>query len=342
MSLTEYSPGDVLTASSLNANLAFAASSSNTNVIINGAMQVAQRGTSTASITGATFGGADRWKASPSAMGTWTQSVENDAPTGSGLRKSSKMLCTTADASPAANDHVVFVTALEGQNVQQFLKGTSSAKQFSLSFWVKSNVTGTYIANLYDNDNTRWCSASYSISASATWEKKTITLPADTTGQFDNDNDNSLVLHMFLGAGSTYTSGTLATTWNANAFANANIAVGQTNLAAATSNYWQITGVQLEVGSVATPFEFEDISTTLAKCFRYFERLETTMQLGNGGGSNNTWVFWSFKARKRATPTYTTTGAQTGSGVGIDNVWAFRSGGNDVSMVAGDTASAEL
>jgi hypothetical protein len=167
-------------------------------------------------------------------------------------------------------------------------------------------------------------------------------LPADTTGQFDNDNDNSLVLHMFLGAGSTYTSGTLATTWNANAFANANIAVGQTNLAAATSNYWQITGVQLEVGSVATPFEFEDISTTLAKCFRYFERLETTMQLGNGGGSNNTWVFWSFKARKRATPTYTTTGAQTGSGVGIDNVWAFRSGGNDVSMVAGDTASAEL
>jgi hypothetical protein len=340
MSLTEYSPGDVLTASSLNANLAFAASSSNTNVIINGAMQVAQRGTSTASITTSAYNTADRFFNDISSFGTWTQSVENDAPTGSGFRKSLKMLCTTADASPAAADYNFISQLFEGQNLQRFAKGTASAKQFSLSFWVKSNKTGTYIAELFDIDNTRQVSASYTISVSGTWEKKTITFPADTTGAFDNDNALSLILNFGLGAGSDRTSGTLNTIWAANTTANRY--VGQTNLAAATSNYWQITGVQLEVGSVATPFEFEDISTTLAKCFRYFERLETTMQLGNGGGSNNTWVFWSFKARKRATPTYTTTGAQTGSGVGIDNVWAFRSGGNDVSMVAGDTASAEL
>ena len=245
---------------------------SNRNVVINGAMQVAQRGTSTASITSPTFGAADRFVIGPITMGTWTQSVEADAPTGSGFRKSSKVLVTTADASPAVGDHVVFTTALEGQNLQQFAKGTASAKQFTLSFWVKSNVTGTYIANLYDNDNTRWCSASYSISASATWEKKTITFPADTTGAFDNDNSASLILHMFLGAGTTYTSGTLATAWNADAFASANIAVGQTNLAATINNYWQITGVQLEVGSVATPFEFEQISDTLAKCQRYYWR----------------------------------------------------------------------
>jgi hypothetical protein len=241
---------------------------SNRNVIINGAMQVAQRGTSTASVTTSGYYTADRFNGLVSSMGTWTQSVEADAPTGSGFRNSLKMLCTTADASPAAGDLLVIQQAIEGQNLQNFLKGTASAKQFSLSFWVKSNVTGTYIAELFDTDNTRSVSASYTVSVSGTWEKKTITFPADTTGAFDNDNGGSLALNHWLGAGTTFTSGTLATTWATTT--SANRAVGQTNLAAATSNYWQITGVQLEVGAVATPFEFEDYSTTLAKCQRYY------------------------------------------------------------------------
>jgi len=244
---------------------------SNRNVIINGAMQVAQRGTSTASITTSGFYTADRFNGLVSSMGTWTQSVEADAPTGSGFRNSLKMLCTTADASPAAGDLLVIQQAIEGQNLQQFLKGTASAKQFSLSFWVKSNVTGTYIAELNDTDNTRSVSASYTVSVSGTWEKKTITFPADTTGAFDNDNGGSLALNYWLGAGTTFTSGTLATTWAATT--SANRAVGVTNLAAATNNYWQVTGVQLEVGSVATPFEFEDYGTTLAKCQRYYHRM---------------------------------------------------------------------
>jgi hypothetical protein len=243
---------------------------SNRNVIINGAMQIAQRGTSTASITATGYYTADRFPIGLSSLGTWTQSQEADAPTGSGLRNSLKVLCTTADASPAAGDFMFLQQSLEGQNVQQFLKGTSSAKQFALSFWVKSNVTGTYIAEIRDADNTRTVATSYTISASATWEKKTIIFPADTTGAFDNDNAVSLQLSFWLGAGTTYTSGTLQTTWAAQT--NANRAVGQTNLAAATSNYWQVTGVQLEVGSVATPFEFEDYSTTLAKCQRYYTR----------------------------------------------------------------------
>jgi hypothetical protein len=238
------------------------------NVIINGAMQVHQRGTSTASITTGGYYTADRWNTSITSIGTWTESIENDAPTGSGFRKSLKFLCTTADASPSAGDLFLVRQFQEGQNSQQFLKGTSSAKQFSLSFWVKSNVTGTYIAELRDNDNTRAVSASYTISASATWEKKTIVFPADTTGVFDNDNARSLDLHFCLATGSTYSSGTLATTWES--ITNANRYVGQTNLAAATNNYWQVTGVQLEAGAVATPFEFEDYGTTLAKCQRYF------------------------------------------------------------------------
>lgn len=238
------------------------------NVVINGAMQVAQRGTSVTGITTGGYRTADRFIFNVGTIGTWTQTVENDAPTGSGFRKSLKVLCTTADASPAAGDNLNVGQYFEGQNLQQFLKGTASAKQFTLSFWVKSNVTGTYIVNLYDNDNTRSVSASYTISASATWEKKTITFPADTTGAFDNDNALSLYAFWWLGAGSNFTSGTLNTTWAS--ATDANRAVGQTNLASATNNYWQITGVQLEAGSVATPFEFEQWDTTYAKCLRYF------------------------------------------------------------------------
>jgi hypothetical protein len=273
------------------------------NVVINGAMQVAQRGTS---VTGNTVGGyltADRWQVNTSAsFGTWTETVENDAPTGSGFRKSLKRLCTTAQASPASTAEQQFRTRLEGQNLQQFLKGTSSAKQFALSFWVKSNVTGTYICELEDQDNSRNVSASYTISASATWEKKTIIFPADTTGAFDNDNASSLAVIWWLGAGTNFTSGTLATTWGTPTTANR--AVGQTNLAAATNNYWQVTGVQLEAGAVATPFEFEDYGTTLAKCQRYYYRTGYG-RIGHGIASSTTVVKYaiSVPVTMRACPT---------------------------------------
>lgn len=246
------------------------------NVIINGAMQVHQRGTSTTGITSTGYYVADRWSQGISSMGTWTQTIENDAPTGSGFRKSLKLLCTTSDASPAATDLVSFLHDFEGQNVQRFAKGTSLAKGFSLSFWVKSNVTGTYVVCLQDLDNTRYVGAQYTVSVSETWEKKTITFPADTTGAFDNDNAASLRLRFWLGAGSDRTSGTLRTSWTSTT--TADLAVGQTNVAAATNNYWQITGVQLEAGAVATPFEFEDYGTTLAKCQRYYWRSQDTGQ----------------------------------------------------------------
>ena len=239
------------------------------NIIINGDMQIAQRATSVASITAASYNTADRWQSVITTQGTWTQSVENDAPTGSGFAKSLKMLCTTADASPAAGDLIQITQRIEGQNIQQVKKGTAAAEQLTVSFWVKSNVTGTYIVELYDLDNTRSVSKSYTINASATWEKETITFPADTTGAFDNDNAGSLRLNFWLGGGTDYTSGTLATTWVSTT--NTNRAVGQTNLASATNNYWQITGVQLEVGDTATPFEFKPFDKELEECRRYYE-----------------------------------------------------------------------
>jgi hypothetical protein len=285
------------------------------NVIINGAMQVAQRGTSTASITGDGYFTADRWRDSLSSLGTWTQSVENDAPTGSGFRKSLKMLCTTANASPSAGAYNVFSQKLEGQNIQQFAKGTASAKQFAVSFWVKSNVTGTYVLEIYDMDNNRQVSASYTVSSSATWEKKTIIFPADTTGAFDNDNAQSLEFNFWLGAGTTYTSGTLNTTWAS--ATSATRAVGQTNLASATNNYWQVTGVQLEAGAVATPFEFEDYETTLAKCQRYYQRIAPGLANGSFGGfgaaGSTTGADFDFvlPVQMRATPTSIDVSGQT-------------------------------
>jgi hypothetical protein len=285
---------------------AFAAPVTNRNLIYNGAMQVAQRGTSTASITAGGYYTADRWFHAITTMGTWTDTIENDAPTGSGFRKSLKILCTTADAAPAAGDLLFVDQRLEGQDVQRIRKGTSSAQQLTLSFWVKSNVTGTYVLNLLDNDNSRVVGAQYTISASGTWEKKTITFPADTTGAFDNDNAASLRPIWFLGAGTNFTSGTLNTTWAS--ATDANRAVGQTNLAAATNNYWQITGVQLEVGDTATEFEFKSFGEELRECQRYYWRNTPGSIFGHhpmGGGISTTSQAFNFQSKvsMRATPT---------------------------------------
>jgi hypothetical protein len=238
------------------------------NLMYNGAMQVAQRGTSETGITTSGYYTADRWQLGLAGLGTWTQTVEADGPTGSGFVKSLKMECTTADAAPAANDIMTMNQRFEGQDLQGLKKGTSDAESLTLSFWVKSNVTGTYVVNVLDLDNTRSISQSYSVSSSGTWEKKTLTFAGDTTGAFDNDNGASLLVRWFLGAGTTYTSGTLGTSWASTV--NGDIAAGQTNLAASTSNYWQVTGVQLEAGPVATSFEHKPYGVELAECQRYY------------------------------------------------------------------------
>jgi hypothetical protein len=293
-------------------------------------MQVAQRGTSTASITTSGYYTVDRFRTSIGELGTWTQTLENDAPTGSGFAKSLKVLCTTADAAPSGTDQIYISQRIEGQNLQSIRKGTANAQQLTLSFWVKSNVTGTYIVELKDIDNTRTVSAAYSIASSGTWEKKTIVFPADTTGAFDNDNANSLEFRWHLGAGSDRTSGTLQTVWGSEVLANS--AVGQTNLAAATNNYWQITGVQLEVGAVATPFEFKPIEQELAECQRYYYRItpqNTLGRLGCGNVSSTTSaeIGFVFPNTMRTSPT-----ALEQSGTAGD--YSVRSGSNNTTCSA--------
>jgi hypothetical protein len=280
------------------------------NVLINGAMQVSQRSAVGTAVTGITTGGyktADRWDLNMTTFGTWSQTCIADAPTGSGLRNSLKMACTSAYASPAAGNEMQIRQKLEGQNIQVFRKGTSSAKTFVLSFWVKSFQTGTFICELEDQDNSRNVSASYTVLASGVWEQKFITFPADSTGQFDNDSNSSLAVIWWIGAGSNFTSGTLATTWVTPTTANR--AVGQTNVASSTNNYWQITGVQLEANLQPTPFEQRPIGIELALCQRYYEKEQTILQQMYWASDATGTVYggsFVFNTAKRAAPSIKT------------------------------------
>ncbi len=277
------------------------------NLIINGDMSIAQRGTSQASAGDAsgTYDTVDRFAFANQNMGAFTISQDTDVPSSQGFAKSLKLDCTTADASPATNDYLIFLQRFEGQNLQYLLKGTSSAQSLTLSFWVKSNKTGTYIAELRDNDNTRSISKSYTIDSASTWEKKTITYDGDTTGAFDNDNASSLTVQFWLGAGTDFTSGTLATSWES--ITNANRAVGQVNLADSTSNEWYVTGIQLEAGQVASDFEFLPVDVNLQRCQRYYQLI-----VGGAGQSWGPAVYYSsssvyssnfLKTEMRAVPT---------------------------------------
>jgi len=283
------------------------------NIIINGDMSIAQRGTSTASITGNTYA-LDRFLLSFSgSQGTWTVAQSSTVPSGQGFATSTKIDCTTADASPAAGDRIFYAQRIEGQNLQYLKKGTSSAESTTLSFWVRSNKTGTYIANLFDNDNSRHISKSYTISSADTWEKKTITFAGDTSGTFGNDNARSLDLRLYLGAGTNYTSGTLATSWES--ATNANAAVGQVNLADSTSNEWYVTGIQLEAGTSASDFEFLPVDVNFDRCQRYFQTcfLQFFVLARFKASSGNPINCFIYPKEMRAAPTYGTTGTFTTS-----------------------------
>ena len=256
------------------------------NIIINGDMSIAQRGTSATGLGNGDSGyhTVDRWRFTETGNVTFefTQSQSTDVPTGQGFATSLKMDCTTAQASPAANDFLQFHQRFEGQNLQYLKKGTSNALSLTASFWVKSNKTGTYICELYDSDNTRQISKSYTINSADTWEKKTLTFAGDTTGAFDNDNNQSLILNFFLSAGTDFTSGTLQTSWGS--LTQANRAVGQVNLADNTANEWYITGVQLEAGTTASDFEFLPHDVNLQRCQRY---CNAVMNYGSGNAVGN-------------------------------------------------------
>jgi hypothetical protein len=280
-------------------------------------MSIAQRGTSASGITSSGYQTVDRLTLDLNSAGTWTVSQDTDVPTGQGFSKSFKLACTTANASLSASNRIAFRQFFEGQMFQLLKKGTSNAESVTLSFWVKSNKTGTYVIELYDHDNSRHINKSYTINSADTWEKKTLTFAGDTTGSLDNDNALSFHLEFWLGAGSTYTSGSLQTSWGSNTTANR--AVGVVNLADSTSNYINFTGVQLEVGTSASDFEFLPYDVNLNRCERYFQFWQGWM-----GMFTQTTQFAStgtFRTQMRSAPS-----------ASIDGVAVFTDGQNDFTQ----------
>ena len=284
---------------------------SNRNLVINGDMAVAQRGTSTSSVTSSGYYACDRWKLLDNSDATLTISQATDLPSGQGFNNSFKIDVTTADSSVGAGQYAIVRQCFEGQFLQRLQKGFSTAKSSTVSFWVKSGLTGTHICRLYDHDNSRQISKSYTVNAADTWEHKTITFAGDTsTGDpLDDDNAQSMTLDFWLLAGSNYTSGSLQTTWADDTAANS--AVGQVNVLGNASYNWLITGVQLELGEVATPFEHESFGDNLARCQRYFyapvPKGSATSYFSNGWQYNASLLigFLYHPVEMRANPTLT-------------------------------------
>ena len=278
----------------------------NRNVVINGNMSVAQRATSATGIGSATgYNVCDRWVVGGSSTdGRLTLSQDSSAP--SGFANSLKFDCTTADTSIASGEALNIQHRFEGQNLQAFAKGTSDAKPFALSFYVKGNASATYVAELYDNDNTRQISKTFNVTTD--WTRVELTYPADTTGAFDDDNALSLYLLIWLHGGSNYTSGTLnSSSWAS--VTTANRAVGISSFFDSTDRTFFITGVQLEVGQNPTEFEHEPFERTLAECQRYFykENYSSTGPYSCQYSSTHRFVHQFHPVEMRTAPTSTFT-----------------------------------
>jgi len=264
-----------------------------TPLIINGDMAIAQRGTSVTGVSGYTTVDRFRVVGSGDAVDELSLTHEQSTDSPDGFANSYKITVSTPETTLAAEEMIRVEQRLEGQNLQLLKKGTSDAEAVTLSFYVKGSVTGTYIVNLHDNDNDRVIAVSYTINSANTWEKKVLSFAGDTTGTLDNDNARSLSLYWYLGNGTDWTSGTLGTSWAA--FTRANVAVGQTDILTTSSATWQITGVQLEVGTFDAnsipPFQFEDRTTSLARCQRYYWRWSGLQTVSDAAAYSTTAIY---------------------------------------------------
>ena len=244
---------------------------SHRNLIINGAMQVAQRGTSATTVSGAgVYNTLDRWKLWEATTGNFTTEQSSEAPDGFG--SSIKCAVTTAETDLTTDRYACIGNIIEGQDLQHLGYGTSFAKNLTLSFWVRSSKTGTYSICLdKENSTTYKYVKEYTILSADTWEKKTITIEPDSNiqasgGAINNDNGKGFRLFFSFAWGSNYNTATDNTWNNSSQFTTTN----QVNWMDSTSNDFYLTGVQLEVGSVATPFEHRSYGEELARCQRYY------------------------------------------------------------------------
>jgi hypothetical protein len=285
------------------------------NIVINGDMSIAQRGTVTGINTNSYT--LDGW-ITEGDDATLTVSQDTSVPSAQGFGKSLKIAVTTANASVAADEEQKIGQRIEGQFLQQLLYGTASAKSFTLSFWVKSNITGTYGMQFQNDDNNKVQTATYSISSADTWEKKTITISGDTASGFDNDANRSFRVLWWLAAGSNYTSNSASSgAWIARSSNIDSIAYGHAvNVTSSISNTFYITGVQLEAGTTASDFEFLPYDVNLQRCQRYCLKYGGTnifdpLAIGIAASSTELYTFLDFRTQMRATPSVTSSTLQT-------------------------------
>jgi len=302
------------------------------NLIINGDMQIAQRGTSFANANGYTL---DRWRYAKNNSGVVTVTQDTDAPSGQGFSKSLKIAVTTADTSIGTSEYGLLTYFMEGQNLQHLKYGTSNAEKITVSFWVKSNKTGTYCVAAQKLDTTRYDYVTeYTINSANTWEKKTITIAPDSniqasSGVIDNDNGIGLALVFALADGADR-QGTNET-WNTSLPSTSTS--NQVNFLDSTSNYINITGAQLEVGEGASNFEFLPYDVQWLRCQRYYEKSWNDGTAVGSTGDTGSYMFLTnrnpgnghtilpFKVKKRANATvalYATNSGNVGYGSNLD------------------------
>jgi len=270
---------------------------SNRNVIVNGAMVISQRGTSFTSVGNGDYT-LDRFRVYSSGGGVFNVDQASDGP--DDFTKSLKVTVATNDASIGSSDYYILNSRLEGYDTAQFNFGTSAAKTVTLSFYVKSSLTGTFGGSFTNSSETSAYVFSYTINAANTWERKTVTITGQTAGTWATDNTNSIRIYWDLGCGSGYVSG--STGWDSSVYGLS----GTVQLVGTSSATWQITGVQLEVGDTATPFEHRSYGDELARCQRYYEVLDNkAFQLVGvvPNASSNREAPVTLMVTKRATPT---------------------------------------
>ncbi len=314
------------------------------NRIINGAMVIAQRGTSAVTITNPIGFPVDRWVGAGQATdGVFTLQQSSSAP--AGFNNSIVATVTTADSSIGSTQYYLLGQRIEGYNVADFGFGTANAQPFTVSFWVRSSLTGSFGISFENIDETRRYGALYTINSANTWEYKTVTVPGDTTGTWNTTTGIGLNLWFCLGTGSSYQA-TPNGLW-ANGVGLG--VVGQTQVISTNGATLSIAGVQLEKGSTATSFDYRPYGTELQLCQRYFQKLTyvagSVITIGLTTSSVSAWGQIPFmqEMRTAATVTFPTAGQTTStisflngtsypSATGTHSVYAV--GTNQVSISA--------
>ena len=318
---------------------------SNRNLIINGACRVNQRQTTPSGGSGSIFGPVDHFKTRISGDQWQGETSQETVSVNNEFVFCHRVKTTTAETTVDGINQVVVESHLEGQDVQHLFQSTSGAKPLTLSFWVRSSRTGTYVVKLYRGDGSsgRQLNKTYTINTADTWEYKTFTFVGDTSGgAIPNTINSGLRVAFQLSAGSGFTSGSQPTTWTD--YSNAIWAAGHTaNSFMTTVNAtWDVTGVQLEVGEKATPFEHRSYGDELARCQRYFIAIHDPRLRGT---VNSTTIVqrigMTLPTTMRAAPTYTTTGTyDVYDGGGIGTVTSFSASYTTIDSVELDATLA--